>query len=92
LSDGKAGYHHTSPVCGGDSIKESAMPVRGNKPVGRTAKILLVLAVAAILAATAIGIIAVRNQQAYPARGAASLPGQAGTAAGAQPGERPASQ
>ena len=64
------------------------MPVRGNKPVGLAARILIALSIAVVLVAIVVGIVAIRNQQAFPARGAATLPGQAAET-GAQPDARP---
>jgi hypothetical protein len=58
------------------------MPIRGNKPVGRAAKIMMALSVAAILCAIVVSIIAVQYQRAYPVRGSASLPVQAAAASG----------
>lgn len=67
------------------------MPGRGNKPVGPAARILIALSIAAGIALIVVGIMAYRQQQAYPERGAASLPGQA-AAAGAEPSPRPAGE
>jgi hypothetical protein len=67
------------------------MPIRGNKPVGPTAKILIMLTAAAIIATIVVGILGARSQHAYPERGAAALPGQA-AAAGAQPNAPPTRQ
>jgi cell division protein FtsL len=80
LAEQRQLQHSGYPATRSSHGKRVHVPIRRNKRVGRAAKILMVLSVAAILCAIVVSVSAVSNQQAYPARGAASLPGQAASA------------
>ena len=51
-----------------------AMSNRGNKPVGGTARLLMLLCLVTIIIGVIVAVFATRSRQAYPDRGA--LPGQ----------------